>query len=113
MHVVAAVPNNSSWYGIEYYDDPDLPSETVEKVLNLARNRIISHLHGALLDEQRIQIDGHQARDIQVRNGLASILNIRLIADGQRLVIVTVETAGEKFDSKDVQKFFDTLKLSR
>jgi hypothetical protein len=81
-------------------------------VLNGARDGAISKIHGPLLDEQRLQIGGNQARDIQVRNGLTSMLNARIIFDGHRLVVLTVETAGQKFDSKTVQKFFDSLKLS-
>jgi hypothetical protein len=85
----------------------------VEEVLDLARDGAISAVHGDLLDEQRIQVDGHQARDIQARSEQGSMLNARLIADGQRLVSLTVETAGQEVDSKNVQKFFDSLKLSR
>ena len=81
-------------------------------MLNGGRDGAISKIHGALLDEQRLQIGGHQARDIQARSSQNSMLNIRLIADGQQFFMLTVETAGQKVDSKNVQKFFDSLKLS-
>jgi hypothetical protein len=113
MHVVAATPNKTTAYFFSYYDDPRFASKTVEEVLNLARDGGISGAHGALLDEQRIQIDGHPARDIQARSGMNSMINSRLIADGKRMVDLTVETAGQTVDSKDVQKFFDSLKLSK
>jgi hypothetical protein len=111
LHMVAATPNKTTAYLFEYFDDPRYASKTVEEVLNLARDGAISRVHGALLDEQRIEIDGHQARDIQARDEVGSIYNTRLIADGRRSVALIVETAGQKVDSKNVQKFFDSLKL--
>jgi len=113
MKIVTATPNKTTSYAFMYLDDPASAGRSVEEVLNGARDGAISKIHGALLDEQRIQFDGHQARDILVRNGLTSMLNVRIIFDGHRLVMLTVETAGQKFDSKNVQNFFDSLKLSR
>lgn len=114
LHVVAATPNKTIAYVLSYFDDPRYASKTVEEVLNLERDGGISQVSGALLDEQRIQIDGHQARDIQARDEVGSIIHERLIADGQRSVSLIVETAaGQTVDSKNVQKFFDSLKLSK
>jgi hypothetical protein len=112
LPIVTAAPNKTTQYTFTYHDDQRFASKTVEEVLNLGRDGIISSEHGALLDEQRIQIDGHQARDVQARSGRYSMLNIRLIADGQRSVIFRVETAGQNVDSNNVQKFFHSLKLS-
>jgi hypothetical protein len=113
VKMVAATPNKTTAYIFAYIDGSGLAGKTVEEVLNLARDGFITGAHGTLLDEQRIQVDGHQARDIQARSEVGSILNMPLIADGQRMVMLTVETAGQKADSKNVQKFFDSLKLSR
>jgi hypothetical protein len=112
MKMVAATPNQTTAYIFTYYDGPGSPGKTVEEKLNLARDDFISGAHGALLDEQHLQIAGHQARDIQARSSQNSVFNLRLIADGQRLVVLEVETVGQTFDSKSVQKFFDSLKLS-
>jgi len=112
VKMVAATPNKTTAYIFTYHDDSRFASKTVEEVLNLARDGGIAGVHGALLDERRIQIDGHQGRDIEARSAAGLLLNTRLIADGQRMVILTVETAGQKVDSKNVQRFFDSLKLS-
>jgi hypothetical protein len=112
VKIVVATPNKTTAYIFTYHDDSRFASKTVEEVLNLARDGGIAGVHGALLDEQRIKVDGHQGRDIEARSAAGSLLNTRLIADEQRIVILTVETAGQKVDSNNVQKFFDSLKLS-
>jgi hypothetical protein len=68
MKMVAATPNQTTAYIFTYYDGPGSPGKTVEEKLNLARDGFISGAHGALLDEQRLQIGDHQARDIQARS---------------------------------------------
>jgi hypothetical protein len=83
MKMVAATPNQTTAYIFTYYDGPGSPGKTVEEKLNLARDGFISGAHGALLDEQLLQIGGHQARDIQARSSQNSVFNLRLIADGQ------------------------------
>jgi hypothetical protein len=111
LHMVTATPKETTSYAFTYYNDPRFASKTVEQVLNLTRDGAISRVHGALLDEQRIQVDGHQARDIQARVGENLNVNMRLVADGQRLVFLMVGNPAQKADTKNVQKFFDSLKL--
>ena len=113
MHVVYAVPNRSTKYFFTYGDDSRFASKPLDEAFNLWRDEIISSMHGALLDEQRIQIDGHQARDIQARDGAGLNLNLRLIADGPRSIVLEVVTVGQKADSKSVQKFFESLEFSK
>jgi hypothetical protein len=110
--IVAATPNKTTSYLFMDFNDPGSAGKAVEEVLNGARDGAISKIRGALLDEQRIQFGGHQARDIQARTSQNSMLNIRLIADGQGCFMLTVETAGQKVDSNNVQRFVDSLKLS-
>jgi hypothetical protein len=113
MKMIAATPDKATLYIFTYYHGPGSAGKTIEEALNGARDGFISGAHGALLDEQRIQIDGHQGRDIQARSATGSVFNTRFIADEQRMIMLSVETAaGLKADSKSVQKFFSSLKLS-
>ena len=112
VHIVAATPNKTAAYFFSYYDYNKLASNTAEEAFNLARDRAISSVHGEFLDEQHVQIGGYQGRDVQVRLEENLISNMRLIADGQQLVILSVVTIGQQADSKNVQRFFDSLKLS-
>jgi hypothetical protein len=113
IHTVYAIPNKSIGYFYSYHDEPRFATMTVEGVFNRIRDGAIRDGHGALLDEQRIEVYGRQARDVQARYGENLIVNTRLIADGQRIVILQVQTAGQKVDSKNVQTFFDSLKMLR
>jgi hypothetical protein len=105
VHIVGATPNKTTAYFFSYYDYNKLASKTVEEALDLARDSAISSVHGAFLDEQHIQIGGHHGRDVQVRFGENLISNMRLIADGQRFVILTVVTSGQQADSKTFRTF--------
>ncbi len=112
LHVVYAMPNKSTEYFFMNHDDPRFATMTVEEVLDHARDGVIREGHGAFLDEQHIKIDGRQARDVQARIGENIMINMRLIADGPRIVTLEVETAGQKVDTQNIQNFFDSLKLS-
>lgn len=112
LHVIYAMPNKSTRYFFWNHDDPRFATKTVEEVLDRARDGTIREVYGALLDEQRIQVNGRQARDVQARSGENLMINMRIIADGQRLVALQVQTAGQKVDNDNVQRFFDSLKLS-
>jgi hypothetical protein len=113
--MVAATPDKATRYSFIYfeYDGSERPKGTLEEELDSGRDGAISSTQGALLDEQRIQVSGHPARDIQARAGVGSLMNMRIIADGQRLFVLEVDTAaGQKVDSDKVQKFFDSLRFS-
>jgi hypothetical protein len=114
LKVVAANPNPTTAYFFFYLDGGVPAKETVEEELDRMRDGAVSKLNGALLDEQRIQVRGHQARDIQARAEGGMMANMRLIVDRQRIYILEVDTAAQqKVDSNKVQKFFEALKFSR
>jgi hypothetical protein len=114
VHVVTATPAKTTSYAFTYYEDPRFTSERVEEELNGARDGSISKVQGTISGEQHLDVDGHPARDIEARARGNSLLNVRLIAVGRRLyMLMVVDASRQRADSKNVQKFFDSLKLSK
>ena len=112
-HTFVATPEKTASYGLTYYDDPRLATETIEEELNRARDGSIAKVQGSIIGERHLAIQGHEARDIDARATGNSLITMRLIAVGQRLyLLMVVDTARQKPDSKNIQKFFDSLKLS-
>jgi hypothetical protein len=109
MHEVTATPSKSTTYFCGYFDDPRLAGDTVEEALNSARDGGIANVEGHLVSEQRLEVSGHPARDIEARARGNSILDMRLVVEGQRVFILMV--VGQNADSKNVHKFFESLQL--
>lgn len=112
-HQIVASPLNTTSYSCVYFEDPRLTSQPPEAVLDSARDGGISKVQGNLVSEKRLEIDGYPARDVEARVRGNSLLEMRLIAAQSRLfVLMVVDTSRQTPDSKNVQRFFDSLKFS-
>jgi len=112
VHQVIAAPTKKASYGCTYFEDPRLASNSAEEVLDAARDGSISKIQGSLIHEQRLDVDGHPARDVEVRARGNSLVEMRLVTVGQRtFMLMVVESARRSADSKNVRKFFDSLKF--
>jgi hypothetical protein len=112
-HQISAAPAKTTSYEITYFEDPRLANESAEEELNSARDGSISRMQGNLLGEQRLEVQGHPARDLEVHARGNSTVSMRIIAvRGRLFMLMVVDTARQNADSKNVRKFVDSFKLS-
>jgi hypothetical protein len=112
-HQIAAAPAKTTSYNITYFEDPRLANESAEEVLNSAREGSIAKVQGNLVSEQRLEVEGHPARDLEIHARGNSTLSVRMIAvRGRLFMLMVVDTGRERADSKNDRKFFDSFKLS-
>lgn len=112
-HQIVATPAKTTSYNITYFEDRRLANGSAEEVLNSARDGSVSRVQGNVVSEQRLEVEGHPARDLEVHARGNSTLSMRMIAVRGRLFMLMVEdTARQRVDSKNVRKFFDSFKLS-
>jgi hypothetical protein len=115
LHQITATPVNTTTYSCVYSEDPRLLTESTEEVLNAARDGSISNVHGTLISEKRLDVAGHSARDVEAQAHAQgnSLLDMRIIVVGRRMfVLMVVDAARKKPDTKNIQKFFDSFKFS-
>jgi hypothetical protein len=94
-------------YACAWWEDPTLKDRTPEQILDNLRDIVISGLQGRLLEEKRLTIQGHPARDI--RAILPGHDYDNRIVVGNRVYSLMVSS--KKRDSKNVDKFFKSLVL--
>jgi hypothetical protein len=113
LHQVTARPEQDAVYSLSYFNDPRLTNGPVDAALDSAQSGSLSHVQGTVLNERHFELDGYPARDIKVRVSANSLLSERLIAVHHRMFFFMVsETDTTQPDSKNIRKFFDSLKLS-
>lgn len=112
--VITAQPRKDAVYTCAYFVDPRLASSSAEDALSSAREGSVSRVQGTVVNERNIEVDGYPAQDVAVRARGNSLMDMRLIAVGRRMfALMVIDTDRQQPDSKDIQKFFDSLKLSK
>jgi hypothetical protein len=113
LHQITASPSKTTGYSCSYFEDPRLASESTEQVLNDARDGGVAKIQGNILVEKRLDVNGHPARDLEVRARGNSLVEMRLMTVGrQTFMLMVVDTARQRADTKNVRRFFDSLKFS-
>jgi hypothetical protein len=95
-------------YACAWWEDPTLKARTPEQILDSLRDNALSSIQGELLEEKRLTIQGHPGRDIRAVVRGHDYDN-RILVVGNRVYSLMI--VGEKRDSKNVAKFFDSLIL--
>ncbi|MGH9689390.1 MAG: hypothetical protein ACRD5K_20180, partial [Candidatus Acidiferrales bacterium] len=110
---ITAKPQRNTVYTFSYFDDPRLANGPAEKALNSARDGSVSRLQGTVISDHDLEVDGYPALDVEIRARADSLVAERLIAVRHRmLLLVVVETDRTRPDSKNIQRFFDSIKIS-
>lgn len=114
VDVITAQPRRDTVYTCSYFEDPRLASGTAEDALSSAREGSVSRVQGTVVNERNIEVDGYPARDVAVHARGNSLMDMRLIAVGRRMfALMVIDTDRQRPDSKNIQKFFDSLKFSK
>lgn len=95
-------------YACAWWEDPTLNGRTPEQILDSLQNNGLSVLQGNLLEEKRLTIRGHPARDIRAIVPGHDYDN-RIVVVGNRVYSLMI--VSEKRDSRNVEKFFNSLIL--
>lgn len=106
-HSFRVKPSENESYACVWWEHPT-PGLTPEQSLDNLRDSGLSGLQGELLEEKRLTIQGHPARDIRaIVPGHA--YDNRIVVVGNRVYSLFV--VSRKRDSKNVDKFFKSLVL--
>lgn len=95
-------------YACAWWEDPTLKDRTPEQILDTVRDNGLSILQGKILEEKRLTIRGHPARDIRAIVPGHDYDN-RIVVVGNRVYSLMI--VSEKRDSRNVEKFFNSLIL--
>jgi hypothetical protein len=95
-------------YACAWWEDPTLKGRTTEQIIDSVGNNGLSGLQGELLEEKRLTIQGHPARDIRAIIPGHDYDN-RIVLVGNRVYSLMI--VGRKRDSMNVEKFFNSFIL--
>jgi hypothetical protein len=112
-HQVSTAPTKTTTYGCYYFEDPRLGNAPSDKVLDVAMDGAVSKIQGSVIHEEHLDVSGHLARDAEVRARGNALVEMRLIVVGQRtFMLMVVDARRRSADTKNVRKFFDSLKFA-
>lgn len=83
-----------------------------ETLLEAGRQDVLSASQGEIKSEHRITLDGCPGLEMEVARAKGGVVKARVYATKEHLLEVLVGVAPIRLGSKDVQKFFDSFKLS-
>ena|SRR5579864_4809784 len=99
-------------YGCSWWEDPSRPKDqTVENILDVARDGGLSSTSAKLLSENRLTFHGHPARDIRaICCGNAAYDNRIVVVENRLYTLLVIDSSG-KHDNESIGKFFNSLQL--
>ena len=102
-----------SAFTVAYVQRQNTTDKTEGEVLESARDGSLRNVQGVLVKQNRINVQGYPALNVQAHARGNSFLDSRLVVAGDRLyIIMVVAPSGYARDLKNVQRFFDSLKLN-
>jgi hypothetical protein len=93
-----------------YYDYP-WPEPDIERVFDDTRNGSLKSVHGTLLSEQKVTLDGYSGRRFRSTGIGNAFLDEEMYFVGQRFYLITITTA-TKNPNKDINKIFASFHFS-
>ncbi len=107
-HIFRVKTSENESYACVWWEHP-IPGLTPEQSLDNLRDSVLAALQARLLDEKRLTVQGHPARDIRAIAGDDPSFDNRIVVVGNRVYSLMVSS--RKRDSKNVDKFFKSLVL--
>lgn len=106
-------------YAVYVYDNPTIPAAAADRYLDGIRDGTVNQKLGKLLDEKKIEVEHHPARDLTIeepagRQGqVHSWHRIRLILVGDRLfqLLAAAPWATRRAHADDFDAFFRSFKI--
>jgi hypothetical protein len=92
-----------------YYDFPS-SQLNVEKVFDATRDGSINKVHGTLLTEEKIALDGYPGRRFRSTGIGNAFLDEEMFMVGQRFYLITITTA-TKEPNKNIAKILDSFRF--
>lgn len=109
--IVAELSKHKS-FNCAYFDYEGSGGESPDEKLAAARDGSLQKTQGTLITEERIEVSGHPALDIQAHTRGNSILDARYIVAGRRIyMLAAVETIPSDRDEKTIARFIDSFKV--
>jgi hypothetical protein len=90
-----------------YYDFPS-PEQNVEKVFDATRDGSITKVHGTLLAEKKITLDGYSGRRFRSTGIGNAFLDEEIFMVGRRFYLITITTA-TKEPNTNIGKILDSF----
>jgi len=92
-----------------YYDFPS-PQQNVEKVFDATRDGSINKVHGTLLTEEKIALDGYPGRRFRSTGIGSAFVDEEMFMVGQRFYLITITTV-TKEPNKNIGKILDSFRV--
>ena len=103
---ISATPTNH--YYVSYVEFLRINAERTD-ILNLMRDQLVRDLHGSMLKDEIIRVDGYSGRSVKVLLPSAAIVNARIVMKGQRVFMVVIESKKGADDSEKVAEFLNSF----
>jgi hypothetical protein len=93
-----------------YYDFPSIPQDPT-KVFDETRNGSISNIHGTLINEENVTLDGYPGRRFR-STGIGKVfVDEEMYLVGRRFYLITITTT-TKMPNKAIKTIFDSFHLT-
>jgi len=108
-HTVSATPNRETAFAVAW-SDVERSGRSDDELLDDVRDGALKHVHGNLIEEKRMRVQGHPARELRVEVRGEALLICRMILIENRLYQLIFSSRRLREDRRSVQKFFDSFR---
>jgi hypothetical protein len=115
MHFWSVERGRDAAFLVAYSDYPEQFAfeKGADALLDISRDGTVSNLHGQLLKETRVTLNGYPGREIRVTvlDG-KGVFRHRMFLAGHRLYQLGVATKPTEVESPEIDRFFNSFKLA-
>lgn len=116
VDMITSYPDSEVTFSVAWADNPPVErvnGGSVEQTLDMARDDALARTQTTLVSETRGKVQGYPCRDFVGRNAEGGIFNARLILANTKLyMLITAFPAVSARRDQDVERFFDSFKLT-
>jgi hypothetical protein len=111
-HHIYSVENNSISYTVSYsaFDAPPTNPKDIKRILDTARNLVLTVTNGKLLSDKEIAVDKFPGREVKIQKD-KKIWTLRAYIVRERMYQLMTTEPKTKDGSAETAKFFDSFKL--
>jgi hypothetical protein len=111
-HHIYTIESNGISYVISNsaFDDPPTQPKDIKRILDFARDLVLTVTSGKLLNDKDISLEGFPGREVRIEKGKMLWTLHAYVVKGRMYQLMTTEPKA-KAQSPETAKFFDSFKL--
>lgn len=111
IHSVTAAPNRETAFAVAW-SEVEQAGRSDDELLEAGKDGALKRLHATLIEEKRMMVQGHPARELRVDVHRDALLICRMILVENRLYQLVFSSRHLREDRRNVQKFFDSFRAT-